>query len=327
MNLARERIMVTGGAGFLGRRVIDKLVGSGADMDRIIVPRRWNAKLTVRDWPKHLADLRCWDDVVRPFHKAEPTVVIHLAADCGGIGYNLANPGRLFHDNMIMGLHVVEACRVFNVKKVVCVGTVCAYPEITETPFRESDLWAGYPELTNAPYGVAKRALAVMLDGYAAQYGLESAYLLPANLYGPCDFFGPERSHVIPAMIRKFCRAVDRGQRQVTLWGSGCCTREFLHVDDCARAVVLAATHDMRGAGPINIGTGHEISIRDLAMRIAKLTGFDGRIRWDRSKPDGQPARRLDVRRAKQVLGFRAGITLAAGLRQTIRWWKNTGGA
>ena len=318
VNLARERILVTGGAGFLGRQVVGKLIGQGADWDRILVPRRRDHAAPGELWVD-LRDRACTNDL---FVTTEPSVVIHLAADCGGIQYNRANPGRLFHDNMAMGLNVIDCARLHQVKKIVVVGTVCAYPENPELPFREADLWAGYPEPTNAYYGVAKRALAVMLAGYEKQYGLRSAYLLPANLYGPHDSFGPERSHVIPAIIRKFCRAVDRGFKTVTLWGSGQATREFLHVDDCARAVVWAAKMPMGSVYPINIGTGQEISIRELAVWIASIVEFTGKIRWDRSKPDGQPARCLDTTRAEKLLKFKASIPLHQGIKQTIKWWR-----
>ncbi|MCH7592446.1 MAG: GDP-L-fucose synthase [Planctomycetes bacterium] len=305
---SNNRICVTGGAGFLGRVVCQVLRDRGAPS--IIVPRSSEYDLTRAD-----AARRLFDD-----HK--PDVVIHLAAEVGGIGANQANPGRFFFANMAMGLNLIEEARVRGVDKFVQVGTVCSYPKNCPAPFREESLWDGFPEETNAPYGVAKRTLGVMLDAYRRQYGFNGIYLIPVNLYGPGDNFDPEMSHVIPAMIRKFCDAVDEGRDAVTVWGGGTITREFLYVDDAAEAVVKA-TETCDDSEPINLGTGREISIADLAQRIASLCGFSGRIEWDGSKPDGQPRRRLDTARATRRLDWRAKVDLEEGLRRTIDWWRS----
>ena len=305
---SNNRICVTGGAGFLGRVVCQVLRDRGAPS--IIVPRSSEYDLTRAD-----AARRLFDD-----HK--PDVVIHLAAEVGGIGANQANPGRFFFANMAMGLNLIEEARVRGVDKFVQVGTVCSYPKNCPAPFREESLWDGFPEETNAPYGVAKRTLGVMLDAYRRQYGFNGIYLIPVNLYGPGDNFDLETSHVIPAMIRKFCDAVDEGRDAVTVWGGGTITREFLYVDDAAEAVVKA-TETCDDSEPINLGTGREISIADLAQRIASLCGFSGRIEWDGSKPDGQPRRRLDTARATRRLDWRAKVDLEEGLRRTIDWWRS----
>ncbi len=301
-----RRILVTGGGGFLGTRVCDQLVRAGAA--EVVVPRRREVDLTSQP------------DVERLMAQARPDMVVHLAAEVGGIGANRANPGRYFYANMAMGLHLIEAGRVAGVEKFVQVGTVCAYPKFTPVPFREESLWDGYPEETNAPYGVAKKALLVMLQGYREQYGLKGVYLLPVNLYGPRDNFDLESSHVIPALIRKFTDAVERGDPFVDVWGTGSASREFLHVDDAARAVVLAAER-YGEPEPVNVGAGQEITIRDLVTLIGELTGFPGEIRWDASKPDGQPRRSLDTSRAVTAFGFRAQIGFREGLRETIDWW------
>lgn len=306
--LTGKRICVTGGAGFLGRMVGALL--REHDAADVIVPRSATYDLTRAD------------DVARLFEDAGPDLVIHLAAEVGGIGANQKRPGRFFYANMAMGLHLIEEARRRAIDKFVQVGTVCAYPKDCAVPFREDDLWNGYPEETNAPYGVAKRALSVMLDAYRAEYGFNGIYLLPVNLYGLYDNFDPETSHVIPALIRKFCDAVDQGRKTVSCWGSGKVSREFLYVDDAAEGIVKAAAvhNDSR---PINLGTGCEITIAELAQSIARLCGFDGRIDWDTSRPDGQPRRQLDTRRAADLLDWRAKIDLEEGLRRTVEWWRS----
>jgi GDP-L-fucose synthase len=259
-------------------------------------------------------------DIDRLFSEVRPQIVVHAAAVVGGIGANRENPGSFFYDNAVMGIHLIEACRRFEVEKTVILGTICAYPKFTPAPFREDDLWHGYPEETNAPYGIAKKALLVQCQAYRRQYGMNAIYLLPVNLYGPRDNFDLESSHVIPAMIRKCLEAVDRGDSEIRLWGDGSPTREFLYVEDAAEAIVRAtALYD--GAEPVNIGSGREIAMRDLAALIARLTGFSGRISWDRSRPNGQPRRVLDVTRAEREFGFRARTSLEDGLRRTIDWY------
>jgi GDP-L-fucose synthase len=305
--LAGAGVAVTGGNGFLGRRVVNRL--AAYEPAYVAAPRKADVDFTDQ------AATFAW------FEDTRPDVVLHLAAEVGGIGANQANPGRYFYANMAMGINVVEACRRVGVDKVVVVGTVCAYPKHTQVPFSEDDLWNGYPEETNAPYGVAKRALLVMLDAYRRQYGLNGVYLLPANLYGPGDNFDPETSHVIPALIRKFVEARESGGEVVVLWGTGAPSREFLYVDDAARAVLAAAEHHDTSE-PINIGTGREITIRSLAELIARLTGFQGRVAWDSSRPDGQPRRALDVSRAGRLLGFQPTTELEDGLAATIEWYE-----
>jgi GDP-L-fucose synthase len=267
-------------------------------------------------------DLRCSPQVARLYSDTRPEVVIHLAAVVGGIGANRANPGRFFYDNLIMGVELMEQARLRGVQKFVAVGTVCAYPKFTPVPFREDDLWAGYPEETNAPYGLAKKMLLVQAQAYRQQYGFNAIYLLPVNLYGPRDSTDPACSHVIPALIRKCLDANDLGMRSVKVWGSGEASREFLYVDDCARGIALAAA-GYDGAAPVNLGSGREISIRELAQLIANLTGFDGELVFDRSKPDGQPRRCLDVSRAAREFGFHATTGLVEGLEQTIVWFRD----
>jgi GDP-L-fucose synthase len=295
-------VLVTGGGGFLGSHVVERLRDRGDD---VTVPRR-------SDY-----DLTSWDDASRLFEDARPDAVIHLAAEVGGIGANRANPGRYWYANLMMGAHVLELSRLHEVTKTVIAGTVCAYPKLTPTPFAEDDLWNGYPEETNAPYGVAKKSVLVGAQSYRAQYGLDVAFLLPANLYGPRDNFDLETSHVIPALIRKMLA----GTSEVVLWGDGSPTREFLFVEDAAAAFVLALDRDT-GPEPINIGTGDEISIRALAETIAELTGFEGQLVWDTSMPNGQPRRRLSTARAEAVLGFKAETTLRDGLRRTVEWYR-----
>lgn len=310
MQLAGKRILVTGGAGFLGQRVCHFL--AQRDVGEISVPRSADYDLTEQDAARAaIADHR-------------PDVVVHLAAEVGGIGANQANPGRYFYANMAMGLHLIEASRAQGIDKFVQVGTVCAYPKHTPVPFHEDALWDGYPEETNAPYGVAKKALLVMLQAYRQQYGLSGIYLLPVNLYGPGDNFDLASSHVIPALIRKFIAARDTDAPSVEVWGTGSASREFLYVDDAARAIV-DATERYDGPEPVNIGAGEEITIRDLVELIAKLTGYDGDIDWDTSRPDGQPRRMLDTTRALERFGFKAQVPLEEGLRDTITWWTQHG--
>ncbi len=310
LNLAEYRVTVTGGAGFLGQAVLERLAARG--VTEVAVPRRSEYDLV------HEADAsRMYDDL-------QPDVVLHLAGEVGGIGANRANPGRYFYANMAMALNLIEQARARGIRKFVQVGTICAYPKFTPVPFCEDDLWNGYPEETNAPYGVAKKAALVMLDGYRRQYGLASSYLLPVNLYGPRDNFDPESSHVIPALIRKCETARLEGRDHIECWGTGSASREFLYVDDAAEGIVRAA-EVMEEPEPINLGTNREIAIRDLVGLIAKLVGFEGEIRWDSSKPDGQPRRCLDVARAHEQLGWAAAVPFEEGLRRTIDWWRAQG--
>jgi GDP-L-fucose synthase len=299
-----SRVLVTGGGGFLGSHLVQRLEGEGHD---VVVGRR-------RDY-----DLTRFVDAERLFADAQPELVFHLAAEVGGIGANRRNPGRYWYANLMMGAHVLELARVHAVEKVVVAGTVCAYPKFTPVPFSEDDLWNGYPEETNAPYGVAKKAILVGAQAYREQYGLDAIFLLPANLYGPRDNFDLDSSHVIPALIRKMLEA--RGE--VTLWGDGSPTREFLYVDDCAEALLLAA-QQYDGPEPVNLGTGVETSIRELAETIADLTGFDGEIVWDTSMPNGQPRRTLDPTRARDLFGFQAHTSLRDGLEETIAWYRSS---
>ncbi|NQU76992.1 MAG: GDP-L-fucose synthase, partial [Planctomycetes bacterium] len=301
MDLTNQRIVLTGGAGFLGRYLQGQLRKAGVAEEDLFIP-------LIEDF-----DLTREDDVVRMYDRMKPTVVIHLAAEVGGIGANLANPGRFFYANMAMGLHLIEQARLRGVKKFVQVGTICAYPKFTPVPFREQDLWNGYPEETNAPYGIAKKALLVMLQAYRQQYGFNGVYLLPVNLFGPGDNFNPRTSHVIPALIRKFVQAKQQGDDKVVVWGTGKASREFLYVEDCARALALAA-QKFDGPEPVNLGAGFEITIKDLAEKIRDMVGFQGRIVWDTSKPDGQPRRRLDTSRAAELFGFHAEMDLDEGL-------------
>jgi GDP-L-fucose synthase len=302
-----KRVLLTGGSGFLGVQVRERLEAAGAA--EVFVPRRADYDLTESD------------AVARAFSDARPDTVVHLAAEVGGIGANRDNPGRFFYANMAMGLHLIEAARRRGAEKFVQVGTVCSYPKHTPVPFVEDELWNGFPEETNAPYGVAKKALLVMLQAYREQYGLQSAYLMPVNLYGPGDNFDLESSHVIPALIRKCEEARVAGRGEVVCWGTGSASREFLYVDDCADAVVAAAQrHD--GPEPINVGAAREITIRELTETIARLTGFDGELVWDATKPDGQPRRSLDTSRATELLGFTASTDFENGLRRTIAWYR-----
>jgi GDP-L-fucose synthase len=308
----RRRVLVTGGGGFFGRRLVRRLESERPAA--VVAPR--SSDYDLRD---AAAIDRCLTD-------ARPDVVVHAAASVGGIGANRSHPGKFFYDNAVMGIQLIEAARRFGVSRFVCLGTVCAYPGDTPVPFREDDLWNGYPEPTNAPYGLAKKMLLVQLQAYRAEYGFAGIYLIPVNLYGPGDNFDPETSHVIPAMIRRFAEAAERNLPEVVLWGDGTPTREFLHVDDAAEAVGLAAER-YDAPEPVNVGSGAEISIRDLAGKIARLTGFGGRIVWDPSKPNGQMRRRLDTSRAREAFGFTAKIPLDEGLAQTVAWWRAQGGA
>jgi GDP-L-fucose synthase len=308
LDLADYRVTVTGGAGFLGQAVVKRLADRG--VTKVAVPRRSEYDLV------HEADAgRMYDDL-------RPDVVLHLAGEVGGIGANRANPGRYFYANMAMALNLIEQAQARGIRKFVQVGTICAYPKFTPVPFREDELWNGYPEETNAPYGVAKKAALVMLDGYHRQYGLASSYLLPVNLYGPSDNFDPESSHVIPALIQKCETARLEGRDHIECWGTGSASREFLYVDDAAEGIVRAA-EVMEEPEPINLGTNREITIRDLVGLIAKLVGFEGEIRWDSKKPDGQPRRCLDVTRAHEQLGWAATVPFEEGLRRTIDWWRS----
>jgi GDP-L-fucose synthase len=296
------KVLVTGGAGFLGSHLVERLESEGHD---VVAARQ-------RDF-----DLTRWDDTERLFEEAQPERVFHLAAEVGGIGANMANPGRYWYANLMMGAHVLEQSRLRNVEKLVIVGTVCAYPKFTPVPFSEDDLWNGYPEETNAPYGVAKKSVLVGAQAYRDQYGTNAIFLLPTNLYGPRDRFHPTNAHVIPDLIRKM---VDSPE-EVVLWGDGSPTREFLYVDDCVDGLVLAAEH-YDGADPVNLGAGKEISIRDLAELVASVTGFEGRITWDTTKPNGQPRRSVDATRARERFGFEARTPLRDGLERTVAWYR-----
>ncbi|MBF0478508.1 MAG: GDP-L-fucose synthase [Candidatus Omnitrophica bacterium] len=303
-----KKVVVTGGAGFLGQAVVALLKERGAK--HIFVPRS-----------KHV-DLKNSSAIQRMLKKEQPDIILHLAAVVGGIGANRENPGKFFYDNLIMGVELMEQARQFGVKKFVAVGTICAYPKFAKVPFKEEDLWNGYPEETNAPYGLAKKMLLVQAQAYRQQYGFNAIYLLPVNLYGPADNFKPESSHVIPALIKKCCDAIKNNDKEIVVWGTGKATREFLYVDDAARGIVLAA-EKYNGPDPVNIGAGFEISIKDLVQLIVKLTGFKGKITWDKTKPDGQPRRCLDVSRAKKYFGFEAKVSFEEGLKKTIEWYKN----
>ena len=307
LNLSELRIMVTGGAGFLGQPLCRKLRERGCR--EVSVP-------TVEEY-----DLTREDNVVRAYDDFRPDVVIHLAAEVGGIGANREHPGRFFYANMAMGMHMIEQARRRGIRKFVQIGTVCAYPKFAPVPFNENDIWNGYPEDTNAPYGIAKKALFVMLDGYKREYGLNSAVVVPVNLYGPGDNFNPGTSHVIPALMRKCMEAVERGEDSIVCWGTGQASREFLFVEDAAEGVIRAA-EVMDDPIPINLGTGREIRISELVKMIAALWGFTGRIEWDSTKPDGQPRRCLDVARAENLLGWRAQVSFEEGLRRTVDWLK-----
>jgi len=305
--LAVKRIVVTGGAGFLGKYVVKKLGERGCK--EIFVPRSKEYNLTEMEAVKRL------------YRDARPDVVIHLAARVGGIGATGSKPGEFFYDNLMMGVQMMEQGRLSKIDKFVAIGTVCAYPTSIPIPFKEANIWDGYPEETNAPYGIAKKMTLVQAQAYRSQYGFNAIYLLPVNLYGPGDNFDPGTSHVIPALVRKFLDAATTGKEAITAWGTGTPTREFLYVEDAAEGIVLA-TEKYNKPAPVNLGSGFEISIRSLAQLIAKLTGFKGEIIWDTSKPDGQPRRLFDNSRAKEEFGFISKTSFEVGLRETIRWYK-----
>lgn len=303
LDLRAQRIVVTGGAGFLGRYVCERLARRGCG--EIIVPRRMEF------------DLTCEDAVARLYAGMKPDIVIHLAAEGGGISANRDQPGRFMYANLAMGLHLIEHARRVGLRKFVQVGTICSYPGECDTPFREEDLWGGFPEPTNAPYGIAKKSLLVLLESYHRQYGLPSAYVMPTNLYGPGDNCDPRTSHVIPALIRKCLEAIDQGENHITVWGSGTTSRDFLYVDDAAEGIIMAA-QCMEEPVPINLGSGREISIEALVRHIAERTGFRGDIRWDSSQPEGQLRRCVDTGRALEFLGWQAETNLEMGLRRTV---------
>ena len=302
-----RRVMVTGGAGFLGTHLVKKLKERGCE--NIFVPRS-------KDY-----DLVAAEGIARAYDDSNPDLVIHLAAVVGGIGANMAQPGRFFYDNLMTGVQLMEQARLRGVEKFVALGTICAYPKFTPVPFHEEDLWNGYPEETNAPYGLAKKMLLVQSQAYRQQYGFDSIFLLPVNLYGPGDNFNPQTSHVIPALIKKCFDAMDAGRDYIEVWGTGQATREFLYVEDAAEGIALASERYDK-SDPVNLGCNMEISIKGLVELIARLTGFTGEIRWDPSKPDGQPRRRLDVERAKEEFGFTAKVGFEEGLHKTIEWYR-----
>ena len=302
-----KKVLVTGGAGFLGSFVVEKLISDkGVDSDNTRIPRS-------RD-----IDLRVWENCVKAVKDVD--IVIHIAGRGGGIGYNRKYPGTLFYDNIVMNTQLMEAARQEGVEKFVGIGTVCAYPKFTPVPFKEEDLWNGYPEETNAPYGLAKKIMLVQSQAYRQQYGFNSIHLLMVNLYGPRDNFSPEASHVISALIKKIFDAKESGKDYIEVWGTGKATREFLYVEDAARGIILS-TEKYNKPNPVNLGSGFEISIKELVELIAEITGFAGEIRWDTSKPDGQPRRCLDVRRAKEAFGFEAKVDFREGLEKTIEWY------
>ena len=303
-------IVVTGGNGFLGKAIVANLKSKG--YDNIVVPRS-------REY-----DLRHEEAIRRLYESAKPTMVIHLAAVVGGIGANRDNPGRFFYDNAIMGIQMIELARQYGLKKFVAVGTICAYPKFTPVPFREEELWNGYPEETNAPYGLAKKMMLVQSQAYRAQYGFNSIFLLPVNLYGPGDNFDPSSSHVIPALIKKCIDAKQKGEKEIVVWGDGSATREFLYVDDAAEGIVAAALK-YNGAEPVNIGAGFEISIKELIELIVRLTKFEGKITWDTTKPNGQPRRMLDTSSAEKLFGFKAKTRFEEGLHRTIQFYLKGG--
>lgn len=306
-----KKILVTGGYGFLGQYVVRRLKDEGASY--IFIP------------DKSQYDLRDNNAIMRLLSNSRPNIIIHLAAVVGGIGANRENPGRFFYENLIMGVNLMEYARIYNVNKFVTVGTVCSYPKYADVPFKEKDIWKGYPEETNAPYGLAKKMLLVQSQAYRQQYGFNGIYLVPVNLYGPGDNFDPDSSHVIPALIKKVFEAKQNKEKSITIWGTGMASREFLYVDDCAEAIVLA-TEYYDGANPVNIGTGKEITIRALVEKICTICKYDGQINTDSSKPDGHPRRCLDVSLAQKEFGFKARMEFDFGLRKTIEWYEMTRG-
>lgn len=309
LNLPHQKILITGGAGFFGSHVVEKLLARGVPKSQITIPRSAEN------------DLRIWEVCKKVVQGQE--VVIHMAANVGGIGYNREHAGELFYDNAIMGIQMMEAARQAGVKKYVQIGTICAYAKFTPVPFKEDDLWMGYPEETNAPYGLAKKMLLVQAQAYRQEYGFDAIYLLPVNLYGPRDDFDPASSHVIPALIRKVHDAQKAGQPSIEVWGTGKVSREFVYVEDAAEAVALA-TEKYDKPDPVNIGAGFEITIKDLIALICRLMDFKGEIRWDATKPDGQPRRMLDISRAEREFGFRAKTSFEEGLKKTIAWYNAT---
>ena len=308
LDLATKRICVTGGAGFLGTHLIRRLKEHGAK--EIFVPQ----------YPEY--DLVREADIIRMIDTAKPDIIIHLAAKVGGIGANREKPGEFFYDNLMMGVQLIHQSWLKGVEKFVAIGTICAYPKYTPIPFKEEDLWNGYPEETNAPYGLAKKMLLVQSQSYREQYGYNSIFLLPVNLYGPGDNFNPASSHVIPALIRKYLEAKEQGANEIVAWGDGSPTREFIYVEDAAEGIALA-TQKYNSSEPVNIGSSFEISIKDLTETIARLTGFNGSIRWDTTKPNGQPRRKLDTTRAREAFGFEAKTDFEEGLKRTIAWYAN----
>ena len=306
MNLKNKKILVTGGAGFLGSFVVQKLINRGVPQKNIFIPRS-----------KDL-DLRKWENCVKAVKNQD--IVIHLAGNVGGIGFNREKPGEIFYDNLIMGVQLMEAARKAEIDKFVAIGTICAYPKFTPVPFKEKDLWSGYPEETNAPYGLAKKMLLVQAQAYHQQYGFNGIYLLPVNLYGPGDNFDPSSSHVIPALIKKIVDAQKSGEKHIDVWGTGKASREFLYVEDCAEGIVLA-TEKYNKPDPINLGANREIKIKDLVRLICKFMDFKGEIRWDKTKPDGQLRRMVDATLAKKEFGFKAKTDFEEGLRKTIDWY------
>ncbi len=306
---AEKRICVTGGAGFLGQAVVKKLIERGAKEENIFIPR------------SSQYDLVDGDAIERLLHDSQPDIIIHLAAQVGGIGANREHPAEFFYNNLMMGVQLLHKAWQHGVEKFVAVGTICAYPKFTPVPFKEEELWNGYPEETNAPYGLAKKMLLVQSQAYRDQYGYNSIYLLPVNLYGPGDNFDPASSHVIPALIKKCVDAQAAGDEQIVVWGDGSPTREFLYVDDAAEGILLAAEH-YNDSEPVNLGSGMEISIKDLVEEVANATGFEGKLVWDTSKPNGQPRRCLDVTRAKEWFGFEAQMPFDEGLQRTVAWYR-----
>jgi GDP-L-fucose synthase len=308
LDLSNQKILVTGGAGFLGKQVVAELINAGATLENIRIPRSQNCDLTV------------WENCQQAV--ANQNIVIHLAAHVGGIGLNREKPAELFYDNLMMGTQLIHAAYQAGVEKFTCVGTICAYPKFTPVPFKEEDLWNGYPEETNAPYGIAKKALLVQLEAYRNQYNFNGIYLLPVNLYGPEDNFNPNSSHVIPALIRKVHEAQQRGDTTIPVWGDGSPTREFLYANDAARGIVIA-TQKYNSHEPINLGTNLEISIKDLTELICELMDFQGELVWETDQPNGQPRRCLDTSKAKEAFGFTAQMSLREGLQETINWYRH----